>query len=367
MRGLEPLAGLPPDARLDGPARLCRALDITGAQNGVDLVRSALRILDAPRRCRGARWPGVPGSGWTTPGSGPTGPCASGCRGARGSAADRAVSHAPYDDRPVAVSFQPPNPGDACGAAHRAARSGSGERDGHRGERVRGAAVQPLRGEPPDLATSPRRAWWCAPMVASCTGTAPTRRVGSARRRSPRWRPAPRRTSTSTWGEPQLLLCRGEDAPVDPPSGDLRRVCHAGTPRGDRGTASRSCPGGQRPLGAAGGAVLDLGSSVASPRTGLRLSLALVLALALGCERRSRPGRATSGAPAAAQSLGDRSAAGGDGGLVDRTRGALRAGDAQWRPAGHRGSQRRRVESRDGSWRCGPTTRRGGPRRRRTP
>ena len=34
--------------RLDGPGRLCRALDITGAQNGADLVTSKLRILDAP-------------------------------------------------------------------------------------------------------------------------------------------------------------------------------------------------------------------------------------------------------------------------------------------------------------------------------
>ena len=54
VRGLEPLAGLPPGTRLDGPARLCRALGITGAQNGLDLVHSSLRILDAPALRRGA-------------------------------------------------------------------------------------------------------------------------------------------------------------------------------------------------------------------------------------------------------------------------------------------------------------------------
>ena len=61
VRGLEPLAGLPPGTRLDGPARLCRALGITGAQNGADLVHSALRILDAPpvRPGRVARGPRI--------------------------------------------------------------------------------------------------------------------------------------------------------------------------------------------------------------------------------------------------------------------------------------------------------------------
>ena len=47
VRGLEPVAGFDEAVRLDGPARLCRALDITGAQNGLDLVTSELRILDA--------------------------------------------------------------------------------------------------------------------------------------------------------------------------------------------------------------------------------------------------------------------------------------------------------------------------------
>ncbi|HZW88435.1 MAG TPA: DNA-3-methyladenine glycosylase [Myxococcaceae bacterium] len=48
VRGLEPLAGFDGPVRLDGPARLCRALDISGTQNGLDLTSSALRILDAP-------------------------------------------------------------------------------------------------------------------------------------------------------------------------------------------------------------------------------------------------------------------------------------------------------------------------------
>jgi DNA-3-methyladenine glycosylase len=48
VRGLEPLAGFDGPVRLDGPGRLCRALRITGAQNGADLVSSGLRILDAP-------------------------------------------------------------------------------------------------------------------------------------------------------------------------------------------------------------------------------------------------------------------------------------------------------------------------------
>jgi DNA-3-methyladenine glycosylase len=48
VRGLEPVAGFEGPVRLDGPARLCRALGITGAENGADLVTSELRILDAP-------------------------------------------------------------------------------------------------------------------------------------------------------------------------------------------------------------------------------------------------------------------------------------------------------------------------------
>ena len=48
VRGLEPVGGFDAPVRLDGPGRLCRALGITGAQNGADLEVSGLRILDAP-------------------------------------------------------------------------------------------------------------------------------------------------------------------------------------------------------------------------------------------------------------------------------------------------------------------------------
>jgi len=48
VRGLEPVEGFEGPVRLDGPARLCRGLGITGAENGADLVTSGLRILDAP-------------------------------------------------------------------------------------------------------------------------------------------------------------------------------------------------------------------------------------------------------------------------------------------------------------------------------
>jgi DNA-3-methyladenine glycosylase len=54
VRGLEPLGGIPEGVRMDGPARLARALSIGRAENGVDLTSSALRILEAPPPRRGS-------------------------------------------------------------------------------------------------------------------------------------------------------------------------------------------------------------------------------------------------------------------------------------------------------------------------
>lgn len=51
LRGAEPIAGLPDDARLlAGPGKLARSLGLTGIHTGVDLVRgSGLSIRAAPR------------------------------------------------------------------------------------------------------------------------------------------------------------------------------------------------------------------------------------------------------------------------------------------------------------------------------
>lgn len=45
VRALEPLSGLPPGARTDGPGRLTRALGITLAHNGVALDAGALLLV----------------------------------------------------------------------------------------------------------------------------------------------------------------------------------------------------------------------------------------------------------------------------------------------------------------------------------
>ena len=54
VRGLEPLEGIPPEARTDGPGRLCRSLHLTLAQNRLDLRSPPLYLIDAkpvpPRR-----------------------------------------------------------------------------------------------------------------------------------------------------------------------------------------------------------------------------------------------------------------------------------------------------------------------------
>ncbi|HVE84203.1 MAG TPA: DNA-3-methyladenine glycosylase, partial [Myxococcales bacterium] len=49
-RGVEPVEGLPPGLRTDGPGRLCDALGITTREhNRLDLLGDRLFILDAPR------------------------------------------------------------------------------------------------------------------------------------------------------------------------------------------------------------------------------------------------------------------------------------------------------------------------------
>lgn len=48
VRGVEPLQGIPPGVRTDGPGRLTRALGIGRAENGLDLTASALAIHDGP-------------------------------------------------------------------------------------------------------------------------------------------------------------------------------------------------------------------------------------------------------------------------------------------------------------------------------
>lgn len=48
LRGAEPLEGFAGGARLTGPGLLGRALALSTAQSGVDLVRSGLQLRDAP-------------------------------------------------------------------------------------------------------------------------------------------------------------------------------------------------------------------------------------------------------------------------------------------------------------------------------
>jgi DNA-3-methyladenine glycosylase len=60
VRAVEPLEGVPEDARTDGPGRLCRALGITLEHNREDLLGRRLYIVDldtisSPRIQRGPR------------------------------------------------------------------------------------------------------------------------------------------------------------------------------------------------------------------------------------------------------------------------------------------------------------------------
>lgn len=77
LRALEPVAGIPPAFRTDGPGRLTRALEVTRADNRVDLCGTTLFLrpgAPAPRRriARGPRigvdyagaWAGKPYRFW---------------------------------------------------------------------------------------------------------------------------------------------------------------------------------------------------------------------------------------------------------------------------------------------------------------
>lgn len=61
VRGLEPVEGFAPDARLDGPGKLCREMGITLAHNRLDLLGERLFLEDAPNvpRSRIARGPRI--------------------------------------------------------------------------------------------------------------------------------------------------------------------------------------------------------------------------------------------------------------------------------------------------------------------
>ena len=48
VRALEPVEGLPPHSRMDGPGKLCRAMGITLAHNRLDLLGDRLFLEDAP-------------------------------------------------------------------------------------------------------------------------------------------------------------------------------------------------------------------------------------------------------------------------------------------------------------------------------
>lgn len=52
IRGVEPISGIDGELRTDGPGRLTRALGITRAHDGIDLLRSSIQILPRERRPR---------------------------------------------------------------------------------------------------------------------------------------------------------------------------------------------------------------------------------------------------------------------------------------------------------------------------
>jgi DNA-3-methyladenine glycosylase len=61
VRGVEPVEGLPPELRTDGPGRLCRAFGITLAHNRLDLKSSVLYLTEgeAVAEARVARGPRI--------------------------------------------------------------------------------------------------------------------------------------------------------------------------------------------------------------------------------------------------------------------------------------------------------------------
>jgi len=61
VRGLEPIEGIPPHARTDGPGKLCRAMGITLAHNRLELTGDTVFLEDAPplTRRRIARGPRI--------------------------------------------------------------------------------------------------------------------------------------------------------------------------------------------------------------------------------------------------------------------------------------------------------------------
>jgi DNA-3-methyladenine glycosylase len=61
VRGVEPVEGLPPELRTDGPGRLCRAFGITLAHNRLDLQSSVLSLTEgeAVAEARVARGPRI--------------------------------------------------------------------------------------------------------------------------------------------------------------------------------------------------------------------------------------------------------------------------------------------------------------------
>jgi DNA-3-methyladenine glycosylase len=60
LRGAQPVAGLAPDARLDGPGRLARGLEVTVASdNGTDLVGGRIWIEQGPAPAAITRTPRI--------------------------------------------------------------------------------------------------------------------------------------------------------------------------------------------------------------------------------------------------------------------------------------------------------------------